>query len=483
MIHKDILLDILNEMSSAVNSFWNFQIVEGELKKTNEQAKDELRAIAPFVAAPAGVGGIGTFNAAAGGYTPGAGFTNFNGSGIGGGGTIGGGFGTTIGQFGGGYTPGAGLSGATGFGAATAASIGSAAAAAVANRIAASGNKSSTTSNWSAQNQSGGDIVLTIIDENWIGENPDPSSLKVFKHNGIGSPFLNSTLDISIPADMANKIINDRLGNISQRDMQNLKVGTLFNSSTDLFLSRTGNSAVDGASGTSGEAGTTEEETTESSEYDTLSRKVDELIDESKTKTREATVGGAKTTFYYNSDGEEVKTVTTNSEGEVPYVTYNELIIKNLTEDELNQLRELEGQKREETVAAPSNKITSNIEKIDMIPMPTLATLGTLSAEDPKNNLLKKFFSFCFDDTDFFEKMKNHYFENKGAVSLSHPLPIKYTFTILGNSGIQRGDVFNIDGIPSKYRNSGLFHITEIEHSLSGMTWQTTVTGEYRQIQ
>ena len=139
---KDILLDILNE-----NSFWNFQIVEGELKKTNEQAKDELRAIAPGVAAPAENAGVGVFNPLGGGYTPGRGFTNNKGFGaVGGGGAIGGGFGTTVGQFGGGYTPGAGLSGATGFGAATAASVGSAASAALANRIAASGNKSSTTS-------------------------------------------------------------------------------------------------------------------------------------------------------------------------------------------------------------------------------------------------------------------------------------------------------------------------------------------------
>ena len=29
---KDVLYDILNELSSAVNSFWDFQIVEGRIK-------------------------------------------------------------------------------------------------------------------------------------------------------------------------------------------------------------------------------------------------------------------------------------------------------------------------------------------------------------------------------------------------------------------------------------------------------------------
>ena len=59
----------------------------------------------------------------------------------------------------------------------------------------------------------------------------------------------------------------------------------------------------------------------------------------------------------------------------------------------------------------------------------------------------------------------------------------KYSFTILGNSGIRRGDVFNIYGIPEKYRTNGIFQVTEIEHSMTNMRWETTVTGEYRQIQ
>ena len=79
--------------------------------------------------------------------------------------------------------------------------------------------------------------------------------------------------------------------------------------------------------------------------------------------------------------------------------------------------------------------------------------------------------------------MKNYYFENRSGSQLSPPLPIKYSFTILGNSGIRRGDTFNIDGIPAKYKTSGLFQVTEIEHSISGMRWETTVTGQYRQLQ
>ena len=96
---------------------------------------------------------------------------------------------------------------------------------------------------------------------------------------------------------------------------------------------------------------------------------------------------------------------------------------------------------------------------------------------------------FCYDDTDFLDKMKNYWMNRKSQLNsnskgLSHPLPIKYSFTILGNSGIQRGDTFTISGIPDKYgKQNGIFHITEIEHSLSGMRWETTVTAMFRQTQ
>jgi hypothetical protein len=65
---------------------------------------------------------------------------------------------------------------------------------------------------------------------------------------------------------------------------------------------------------------------------------------------------------------------------------------------------------------------------------------------------------------------------------LSQPLPIKYSFKTLGISGLRRGDMFNIDGIPSRYKERGLFQITELEQTVSDNKWYTNVTGEYRQI-
>ena len=91
------------------------------------------------------------------------------------------------------------------------------------------------------------------------------------------------------------------------------------------------------------------------------------------------------------------------------------------------------------------------------------------------------------DDEPLFDRLKNDAFANKNkgttAKGLSHPLPIKYTFKVLGTSGFRRGDTFNIIGIPTKYAKHGLFQIIEIEHNVGGMAWTTSVTGQYRQMQ
>ena len=53
----------------------------------------------------------------------------------------------------------------------------------------------------------------------------------------------------------------------------------------------------------------------------------------------------------------------------------------------------------------------------------------------------------------------------------------------MGCSGLRRGDTFNIEGIPNKYKQHGIFQITQVEHTLQGLMWETEVTGDYRQTQ
>ena len=71
----------------------------------------------------------------------------------------------------------------------------------------------------------------------------------------------------------------------------------------------------------------------------------------------------------------------------------------------------------------------------------------------------------------------------KGSIAkysdISPLLPINFTFTIHGISGIKRGDKFGVIGIPKKYDN-GFFQVIGIKHTIQGMEWTTEVTGGYR---
>lgn len=398
---REILLDILNEMSSAVNGFWNYQIVESEFKKSNETATNELREIAPFVAAPQQQ----TFNSAG--------------------------------------------SGAFGFGRGV--------------------NTPPTVSNSTGLNLKSGDIVITVIDENWIGQNPQPDPTEVisFEHNGIGSPFLNSTLDISIPSDKANQIIAKRLGSDSQPDSANIKLGGLFNAQTDLFLPKSDTTETDN---------TTEQTVADTSVDETVltpteENRLQEIGNEIGALTRDnlsqrITFGAAAGTVEENNKRKRILEVE-----------------RDKIRQRVKTAKEAEKTAADAAKEAARGRLTTFLDKIDIVPIPTIQTqFDTKEFEKIKSLINTKLCIFCYDDTDFFDAMKNHYFKKNEGSSLSHPLPIKYSFTILGNSGIRRGDTFKITGIPQKYADNGIFQVTEVEHSLSGMTWETSVTGQYRQI-
>ena len=419
---REILEDILNEMSSAVNSFWNFQIVEGELKKTAEGISADFRRRAPGVAAPART--TNTFNANAGGFTVGQGFTNFNG--------------TNVGN--------TGATGATG------------------------GSDTGTFTSTGAEN----DIMITVVDENWIGENPDPGGVISFNHSGVGSPFLNATLDISIPAEMGAKIINTRLGAVSQTDVRDVRItaSTLFNSETDLFLTK----VSPPTSGSDEDTNVDLNEDEQVTENIALIAAEEAKITRSETTQKNQFDGEGIVeddwTTYYDAAGNIIK--ETDAKGNV--VSYPQL---GLSQEQISAAAKQETQIK-------VDRVTTNLEKIDVIIKPTVYAIpeaAFTTDEGTKGGVRAYFMVYCLDDTDFFEQLKTYWFEAKGTGALSQPLPIKYSFTILGNSGIRRGDTFKIDGIPRKYAEKGIFQVTGIEHSLSGMKWETTVEALYRQIE
>ena len=59
-------------------------------------------------------------------------------------------------------------------------------------------------------------------------------------------------------------------------------------------------------------------------------------------------------------------------------------------------------------------------------------------------------------------------------------LPIKFSFTIHGISGIKVGDIFAVSDLPQKYANK-IFQVTQVEHQVSDI-WTTQVQAQLRNI-
>ena len=87
----------------------------------------------------------------------------------------------------------------------------------------------------------------------------------------------------------------------------------------------------------------------------------------------------------------------------------------------------------------------------------------------------------AFKDSTIFSSLKNDWNNAESKSKTVSPLmPINFSFKIHGVSGIKRGDMFRVNGIPDRY-NDGFFQVLSVKHALDGMMWTTEVTGGYRQ--
>ena len=338
------------------------------------------------------------------------------------------------------------------------------------------------------EGESGGNIIITVIDENFIGQNPNETKPVVFRHVGSDSVFLDANIDISIPAEMTNQIVATRLGNSSNPDEAIVSTSkkSFFETSGDLFISATTTPATDTTTETP-EPDPVPVGPTKQDEIDRLLKlqadllaqreKIPDNRDQANTNERIRLYQASNAAFSEaNKLKQQLKAEATAEAAAA------EAAIK---------------AEQKAQVEAAATTLTANLSKLTVVP---LSKLDKLVGKDGKKPLGEKdlneqtelsnlttlkqnFMIYTFDDTEFLDRLKREAFGNKGEGTLSHPLPIKYSFKILGNSGIRRGDMFNILGIPAKYALRGLFQVTQIEHSLEGNQWFTNITGDYRQIQ
>ena len=89
----------------------------------------------------------------------------------------------------------------------------------------------------------------------------------------------------------------------------------------------------------------------------------------------------------------------------------------------------------------------------------------------------------AFNDSQLFDslRLKVSLDQLANGNQTSILLPIKFTFTIHGISGIKRGDKFRVYGLPAKYSTSGFFQVLSVKHTLDGMLWKTEKSGGFRQ--
>jgi len=96
---------------------------------------------------------------------------------------------------------------------------------------------------------------------------------------------------------------------------------------------------------------------------------------------------------------------------------------------------------------------------------------------DMSQDLYKLCYLGAYRDAGIFTALKTG---NDEDTSSATPLmPINFTFKVHGVSGIRRGDMFKVNGVPSVY-NNGFFQVLSVKHSIEGMMWTTEVTGGYR---
>ena len=327
-------------------------------------------------------------------------------------------------------------------------------------------------------------VIITVIDENWIGNKPHEEKPKEFYNAGFQSPFLEANLDMSLPGSMASQIVARRLSFATNPDEQKIEMGNFFSSEKDLFLQKV---IEEGGSPDDSTTTTTTTQTVEPASQGLANEvaKLQKTLSVLKARQQEVMAKMAAIPYSFKISPEKQALIAENKR------LLNQI---GPVEREFNRknsalataTREEAKKEKEAAKEAAKANLTSNLNKLCILPKPNYKSVGTLGESLIEDSAqAKKLFGFyTFKDEKYFDRLKNNAFaDDKGSGKLSHPLPIKYSFTILGTSGLRRGDTFNIIGIPSIYRNQGLFQIVNVSHQLDGMNWKTTVEGQYRQKQ
>ena len=137
------------------------------------------------------------------------------------------------------------------------------------------------------------------------------------------------------------------------------------------------------------------------------------------------------------------------------------------------------GPSADEIEAAKIKNLQLMLDKIGLMPRPQHDDKFPFEAD-----LKKSVFTVAYNDQSVFEFFKNQ--NDTTAVrteagGVGPIMPIKFTFSIHGISGIKRGDKFKVVGLPRNYEETGFFQVTSVKHTITDMLWKTDIEGSFRQ--
>jgi len=147
--------------------------------------------------------------------------------------------------------------------------------------------------------------------------------------------------------------------------------------------------------------------------------------------------------------------------------------------------------KEEDKEDAKNDNLSVALGKLKLVPKVTLTTNEESWLDKLKEAVKQAFgaqstplYSECYvaaieDKTLFTQLRHNFNVDEINRNTVSPLMPINFSFTIHGISGMQRGDKFKVNGIPKQY-STGFFQVISVKHTISGMLWKTEITGGYR---
>jgi hypothetical protein len=135
---------------------------------------------------------------------------------------------------------------------------------------------------------------------------------------------------------------------------------------------------------------------------------------------------------------------------------------------------EKESEEKEAAKKAKEKAMQMFLSKIGYAPKIQLTESGPFGALEDMTYIT------AYNDQLVFESLKNGSDRVEEKEGVSALMPIKFSFTIHGISGIKRGDKFSVGGIPKAYEETGFFQVTSVKHTITDMIWKTEIQGGFR---